>query len=273
MVAFYQHAIAPWMDGTESLSDGEYRVYHVVCQLMYLNNGPIVNHEQGIAGRCKQHPLKFRRHFARLVEIGKLIVRDGKVSNARVENELKKIAGRPRKNQRVSGPTPALPGGGGPGVARGSPGGEPNKPLKSKGPTRKGHVPYNTIKEVSTVEANASTAAAVAAPIYTDSIHELWGEGVPILVSMGVAESKARGVIGRWIKQARGDAQLVLSSIQRARDRRVIDPVPWVTMSISKKGAGNEAAGGKVGFAGFAARIRYGASDREGADPEPFDGR
>ncbi len=38
---FYRHEIPSWMDGTEALSDGQYRLYHVVCQLIYQNEGPI----------------------------------------------------------------------------------------------------------------------------------------------------------------------------------------------------------------------------------------
>ena len=41
MVAFYKHDIAAWMDGTESLSDRAYRAYHVIVQMIYLNEGPI----------------------------------------------------------------------------------------------------------------------------------------------------------------------------------------------------------------------------------------
>ena len=65
MVAYYQHDIAAWMDGTEGLSDGEYRVYHIICQLIYLKDGPIVMHETGIAGRCHQHVLALHQGWER----------------------------------------------------------------------------------------------------------------------------------------------------------------------------------------------------------------
>ncbi len=78
-----------------------------------------------------------------------------------------------------------------------------------------------------------SASPAAAAPVYTDSRHELWGEGVPILVSMGIAESGARGNIGRWLKTMRDDAQAVLGAIQRARDNRVVNPVPWITQALA----------------------------------------
>ena len=73
-------------------------------------------------------------------------------------------------------------------------------------------------------------AGAVAPPVYTDSKHELWGEGVPILQALGV--SNPRSIIGRWLKDTKDDAVTVLGAIQRARDVRVIDPVPWITRAI-----------------------------------------
>jgi len=78
-----------------------------------------------------------------------------------------------------------------------------------------------------------SAPPPASAPIYTDSRHELWGEGVPILVSMGVSESGARGNIGRWLKAMRDDSQAVLGAIQRARDNRVLNPIPWITQALA----------------------------------------
>jgi hypothetical protein len=87
-----------------------------------------------------------------------------------------------------------------------------------------------------TQTANAVCAADAAepqpSPVYTDSQHELWGEGVAILTALGVQDRTARSNIGRWLRDARNDAVAVLGAIQRARDARVIDPVPWITRAI-----------------------------------------
>lgn len=84
-------------------------------------------------------------------------------------------------------------------------------------------------KEVIT-EANAS--AASAAPIYADSTHELWHEGVAILVQLGLADKPARSNIGRWLRDAKSDAAKVLGAIQRARDARTRDPVAFITGAL-----------------------------------------
>lgn len=95
--------------------------------------------------------------------------------------------------------------------------------------------PKNPLKELTLTPsvANATGAdAPLADPVYTDSKHELWGEGVPILRQLGVKDREARSNIGRWLRDASDDAVAVLGAIQRARDHRVIDPVPWITRAI-----------------------------------------
>jgi Protein of unknown function (DUF1376) len=91
MVEWYMHAIPDWMDGTEGLDDGPYRAYHVICQLIYLNNGPIALHEHGIAGRCNQHILAFRNNLKTLLDAGKLSLTDGRLSNNRAATELQRV--------------------------------------------------------------------------------------------------------------------------------------------------------------------------------------
>jgi uncharacterized protein YdaU (DUF1376 family) len=90
-VLFYQHNIADWMDGTESLDAEPYRTYHVICQLIYQNEEPICNNEHGIAGRCKQSLKTYRTALAMLIKLGKLTLQDGRIANVRAEKELKKV--------------------------------------------------------------------------------------------------------------------------------------------------------------------------------------
>jgi hypothetical protein len=92
--------------------------------------------------------------------------------------------------------------------------------------------------------------AGASRPIYTDSRHELWGEGVQILVQLGVADRAARSNIGRWLRDARDDAQSVLNAIQRARDARVIDPIPWITRALTSN-SGNRIGNGTARNGGF----------------------
>lgn len=98
MVGFYKHDIPAWMDGTEALSDGAYRAYHVIIQLIMLNEGPIARNERGIAGRCNQPMRAFGKHLKELLDAGKLFIDEaGRIANERAANELETV-----KNNRVN---------------------------------------------------------------------------------------------------------------------------------------------------------------------------
>ncbi|MCJ2041029.1 YdaU family protein [Methylobacterium sp. J-059] len=88
MVGFYKHDIPAWMDGTEALSDGAYRAYHVIVQLIMLTEGPIARNDRGIAGRCNQTLKTYSRNLAELIAAGKIQVVDGKLDNGRAASEL-----------------------------------------------------------------------------------------------------------------------------------------------------------------------------------------
>jgi uncharacterized protein YdaU (DUF1376 family) len=92
MVAWYKHDIPAWMDGTEALDAEPYRAYHVICQLIYMNEGPIALNEHGIAGRCKQSIRTFRAALKVLLDEGKLTLSDGRLANSRAEKELENVS-------------------------------------------------------------------------------------------------------------------------------------------------------------------------------------
>ena len=83
MVAWYKHDIPAWMDSTEDLDDGAYRVLHVVCQLIYLAEQPIAFNEHGLAGRCRQSLSAFRKNINLLLDSGKLELDLGRLKNSR----------------------------------------------------------------------------------------------------------------------------------------------------------------------------------------------
>src|SRR6266704_2040884 len=92
MVAWFKHDIPAWMDGTEALDAEPYRAYHVICQLIYMNEGPIALNEHGIAGRCKQSIRTFRASLKMLLELGKLTLSEGRLANSRAGKELENVA-------------------------------------------------------------------------------------------------------------------------------------------------------------------------------------
>lgn len=91
MAGWYKHDIAAWMDGTEELDHEPYRVYHVICQLIYLNEAPIKINASGIAGRCKMSVRAFQKAFEFLISEGFISVESDRISNSRATKELEKM--------------------------------------------------------------------------------------------------------------------------------------------------------------------------------------
>ncbi len=210
MVAYYQHDIAAWMDGTEGLSDGEYRVYHIICQLIYLKDGPIVMHETGIAGRCHQHVLAFRRHFASLIEKRKLLMLEGgKVTNRRASTELTRIADRRRRPPNPP-PTPAQPPGSPPGVGQRSGGGRAANPLKNKEPDLL-DAALEERREEKIPEARASGGEG---PTRAELERELFRRGKQIL------GKNAGGMITALLKAKQFDVALARSVVEAAATKQ-----------------------------------------------------
>lgn len=279
MVAYYYHDISAWMDGTEGLSDGEYRVYHVICQMIYQHDGAIVVHETGIAGRCNQHVLAFRANLRKLIEKDKLILRpDRKITNRRVEDELTKITksrARKAKEEKESKGGPGEVGQGSPGgspeVAEGSAGGRPSKRLKNKDPTLFEDPPLiNTIGD----NKGSETAIAVpAAPPVDDPRTKLFRAGLANLKSItGRTEDSCRALLGSFLKLAQDDAIQVLGAIDDAKRNEIANPVPWIKRALETAMNGGQngnyrqnggARGGEEGLSFAALAVRRAREARE----------
>lgn len=114
---------------------------------------------------------------------------------------------------------------------------------------------------------SSSAAGAASKPIYTDSKHELWGEGTAILQQLGLSERSAKSNIGRWLKDAKDDSVGVLGAIQRARDNRIIDPVPWITRAIKPGSKADVAENRSLVAAARRAAERFSGAPRLGDGP------
>jgi hypothetical protein len=64
----------------------------------------------------------------------------------------------------------------------------------------------------------------------------LWSDGLAVVVSFGIPETKARGLLGKWRKGA-GDAK-VLALLADAQQRGVSDLVPWMEQMTRSGGPG-----------------------------------
>lgn len=78
--------------------------------------------------------------------------------------------------------------------------------------------------------------ASVPTVIPIDSRAALFHDGLPLLASLtNRPAEKLKPVLGRWMKLAGDDAAAVHAVIVAARDKRVVDPIPWIEKALHPK--------------------------------------
>jgi hypothetical protein len=222
MVGWYKHDIPAWMDGTEALGDGPYRAYHVICQLIYLNEGPIALNEHGIAGRCHQHILAFRRHLKSLLDDGKLVLIDGRLSNDRAATELQLVndhrttSGKGGRNSR--------------GVTKGSSVDKPDNILKDKATASSPLLPEQHHK---TRLEETREEKKDAAPAALDPEVELFRRGRQVL------GKQAGGLISKLLTAKQKNIALARAAIEQASTKS--DPREYIGRIINGQKPGETA--------------------------------
>lgn len=225
-----------YLADTSHLTTVQHGAYLLLLICMWRAGGSLPNDDKLLARYVGMTPDKWRKISPQVREL--LTVQGDRITQKRLEQEFKKTLGLVEK-RKLSGRA----------------GGEA-KALKLKEqhvanasdlPQQKAAVAPETkteIKKERSSEAKASGAMAPnvsretlfseepSKPVYSDTKHEVWTEGVLILVSLGVKEAKARSMIGLWMKNTKDDAVSVLGAIQRARDNRVGGPIEWITRAL-----------------------------------------
>lgn len=87
---WFKFFTSDWLTGVALLSDNERGVYMTLLALMYDGGGPIERKDERLARVCGcKRKSDFVKALNVLIEDGKIIDRDGFLSNERAENELK----------------------------------------------------------------------------------------------------------------------------------------------------------------------------------------
>jgi len=87
------------------------------------------------------------------------------------------------------------------------------------------------------------TGAESAEPVVIDPAKLLFNSGIALLRDAGIAEARARPILGKW-RQAHGD-EAVIAALGRAKREGAIDPVSFIEASLrgTRNGNGNGAGG------------------------------
>jgi hypothetical protein len=103
--------------------------------------------------------------------------------------------------------------------------GSDNPPLKAK--VKGGDKPHKP-------EARLPLPNGNGRPEPPNLADRLWSDGLAVVVSFGIAEPKARGLLGKWRKTC-GDAK-ALALLADAQQRGVSDLIPWMEQMARRAG-------------------------------------
>jgi uncharacterized protein YdaU (DUF1376 family) len=88
--------------GVVGLGPAEIGAYWVACSLMYSRGGPIADDDAWIARACGCHIRTWRSLKEKLLGAGKLVLRDGLISNSRVLREIEKAQRRLKQSREAA---------------------------------------------------------------------------------------------------------------------------------------------------------------------------
>jgi uncharacterized protein YdaU (DUF1376 family) len=88
MTDWYKRDPSDALEGMRCLTPEERGVYNTILDLIYERDGNLPDDDRIIAGWAGCAVQRFRRIKNRLIELGKVIVRDGRLTNPRADKEL-----------------------------------------------------------------------------------------------------------------------------------------------------------------------------------------
>lgn len=95
---WYKRYGADFVHGTLGLSLEEKGAYSLCLDLIYDRGGPIPDDPRWLAGVCGVSVRKWKSIRNRLIKTGKIVARDGVISNFRAEKEIEKLSKTSRKH-------------------------------------------------------------------------------------------------------------------------------------------------------------------------------
>lgn len=221
-----------WLAGTAELSLEEEGAYIRVCAMIYSKGQPIQDNERWLAGQCRVSRRKWRTLRQRLLDIGKITVRDGLIHQNRCEYELEKGAKRARKC-----------------AESGAKGGRKSAEVRE--------ISANSLEKQETAEASAQASLKLARadspttnhqpPTLTSDSKEsaprggavvnpdevLFDQCLTYLTTRAVNEKNARSLIGSWRKQYGAGA--VIEVMAEASRQNVSEPVAWIVKALKTR--------------------------------------
>jgi uncharacterized protein YdaU (DUF1376 family) len=207
MSRWYKRCGADFIHGTMMLTLEQKGAYSLCLDLIYDRGGPIPDDARWLSGVCGVSIRKWNSIRERLIELGKITVKGGHLTNERASSELVSMELQ-RRNQAESG-------------------------AKGGRKRAENQFDYSIISELAQASLKPieesrgdSVAKATGAAAPPDPVKDVFDLGVAILTAAGQTEKQARSLIGKWRKSKSGAE--VLDGLLDCRARAISNPVEWM---------------------------------------------
>jgi uncharacterized protein YdaU (DUF1376 family) len=203
---------ADFMNGVRGLSPQEVGVYTMLLCRIYEEDGPVEYHVRRLATYCNMREATFEKVVETLVDLGKITLSDGRLSNPRAEAEISKRSNGLEIASRA-----------------GKASAEKRQQNQRQGATTV-QQPFNHTDTDTDKYSVAKATDGEAIGAQGDLAKELFERGVRFLGKHGVKETQARSIIGRWRKEHQDSD--ILSAFMDCAKSGAIDPIPWITARL-----------------------------------------
>ena len=211
-IPYFSFYPADFMNGVRGMSPQEIGVYTMLLCLIYEESGPVEYNELRLSTYCGMRQATFAKVVGKLVDLGKLTIENGMMSNDRAEIEISKRAN-DLKNSSKAGKASA----------------QKRQQKQGQDATDVQRAFNHTDTDTDTyTEAKASDADAPE----EDFAKQVWDRGVAFLARHGKTEAAARAMIGKWRKD-HTDAE-IFDAFTACGKEGAVDPIPWITARLTK---------------------------------------
>lgn len=208
-VPYFNFYPADFMNGVRGLTAQEVGVYTMILCRIYEESGPVEYHTRRLSTYCGMREATFVAVVEKLVDLDKLQLVGGMLSNRRAEGEIQKRAD---------------------GLKIASKAGKASAEKRQQKQRQDATTVQQPFNHTDTDTDKYSVANATDGEAIGDLAKELFERGVKFLGKHGVKEPQARSVIGRWRKDHQ-DAD-ILSAFMDCAKSGAIDPIPWITARL-----------------------------------------
>lgn len=207
--AFYP---ADFMNGVRGLTPQEVGVYTMILCRIYEENGPVEYHVRRLSTYCGMREATFTAVVEKLVDLDKLQLVDGQLSQRRAMIEIAKRADGLKIASRAG---------------KASAEKRQQNQRQDATPVQQAFNHTDTDTDKDTVAKATDADGVDAAP---DLAKDLFGQGVKFLCQHGIKETQARAVIGKWRKDHPDND--ILSAFMACAKSGAVDPIPWITARL-----------------------------------------